>query len=345
MAIPVTILTGFLGAGKTTLLNRVLKAPQGRELAVVVNDFGEVNVDAALVVGFQGEKVRLENGCICCSLREDLEKCLLDLISSDPGLEGILVEASGLADPGPLAQTFALSEPLRAVAKLDSIIAVVDCEAFPYLSGKLAYLGRRQVAAADLVLLNKADLVDTEQLGQIKSELGRWVPGVRLVESHEANIPVELLLGVGRFSDAQVPEGEAVEVHLHQASQPGHSSCSHLHLQAWTFRSAGVFQVDKLIEAFQRIPQGVLRAKGFLRLDRDPKVRYLLQLCGTRFSFAPQGNWDEPAGNELVFLGLPGEMDCAELESILLSCKTQSLTGPILDFLKKHYPRAFALAR
>ncbi|MEM4204541.1 MAG: GTP-binding protein, partial [Candidatus Methanomethylicaceae archaeon] len=152
--IPVTIITGFLGAGKTSLLNHILQHTQGLRAAVLVNDFGEINIDAQLVVGVESNTVALSNGCICCTIRDDLLMTVLDLVARPERPEYILIETSGVSDPVSIALTFMLPE-LRPYVVVDSILTVIDCEQLPSLEGENAILADLQIRSADMVVLNK----------------------------------------------------------------------------------------------------------------------------------------------------------------------------------------------
>lgn len=312
--IPTYLLTGMLGAGKTTLLNRILKEPEGNRFGVLVNEFGSIDVDGELVETTGGPQLSLANGCICCTIRDDFEQAVLDLVTRHPYLDYLLIEASGVADPKPVANTFILSENLRELIRLDSVIAVVDSEAFPTLRGEAAYLARRQVAAADLVLLNKSDLVSEEGLAEVLSSLERWVPRLRTFQSIHGQLPLELLLGQSRFEEGQLPEGPAVEVHVHGKD----SSCHHDHdaphflLESWTYDQPGEFRPRALASILKTLPLGVYRAKGFVSLQGEDEPVFQVQLCGTRLDIRAASQNKKASG--LVFLAEEGSVDFEDLE-------------------------------
>jgi G3E family GTPase len=196
--IPVTVLTGYLGAGKTTLLNRILSEPHGKKYAVIVNEFGEVGIDNDLIVGADEEVFEMNNGCICCTVRGDLIRVIGGLMKRAGGFDGILIETTGLADPGPVAQTFFVDVDIAARAKLDSVVTVVDAKHLP-LRLKDSAEAEEQIAFADVIVLNKTDLVSADELKQVESMIRNINRFAKIVRTERAQVPLDQVLGLGSF--------------------------------------------------------------------------------------------------------------------------------------------------
>ncbi len=248
MSVPFTLLAGFLGSGKTTLLNRILREDHGERVAVMVNDFGDVNIDASLIVESSATRVTLENGCICCTIRDDLMSSVQELLKLPEPPDRVVVEMSGIAEPGAVLRTFALMErswPLH----LDGVVAVVDAEHFPLEGDPHHVLAREQMALADLVILNKIDLVGASRGGQLLAELHRWVPHARIVEAVHGNVPLEVVLGIGRALATELPDSEP-----HEA---GHG------FSTLTFRERAPLSLERLRTGVHRATAQRLSGQGF----------------------------------------------------------------------------------
>lgn len=280
-ATPVTVLTGFLGAGKTTLVNRLLAEDHGQRLAVLVNDFGAVNVDSELIVGINSGTVSLANGCVCCEIRDDLMAAVESVLRQDAELDGIVLEASGVAEPMGIARTFAAPEA-RPVVRLDRIIAVVDAEQLPDQVEDPATrdLVFSQIGYSDLVILNKVDLADAERVDRVRSFVQDRLPAVRIIEAEYADVPLQLLIGTH-------PDQEGTTITAEHDHEHDHRFVS------WVYRRSGPFDLAALQRTIATLPRSVYRIKGFVYGNGDRDRRYLLQAVGMRSDIVPHDSWGE----------------------------------------------------
>ena len=229
--IPVTVLTGYLGAGKTTLLNRILTEDHGKKYAVIINEFGEANIDNDLVVGADEEIFEMNNGCICCTMRGDLVRIIAGLMKRADKLDGIIVETTGLANPAPVAQTFFMDDEVRAKTALDAIVTVVDARFFLDRL-KDSHEAEDQVAFADVVLVNKTDLVNAEQLREVEARVRAINPYARQHRTQNSQIALDAILDKGAFDLQRILSIEPafLKHHDHPHHDPDHvhgPDCDH----------------------------------------------------------------------------------------------------------------------
>ncbi|MGM0766630.1 MAG: CobW family GTP-binding protein [Pseudomonadota bacterium] len=315
---PVTVLTGFLGAGKTTLLNRILTEEHGKKYAVIVNEFGETGIDNDLVVNADEEVFEMNNGCICCTVRGDLIRILGGLMKRADRFDAILLETTGLADPAPVAQTFFMDADVADKTRLDAVVTLVDAR---HLESQLkdSHEAAEQIAFADIVLLNKIDLVDANDLARVEARIRGMNPYARIVKSERCHVPIDDVLGQNAFDLQRVLEIEPhflEDDHAHEHDD----DVTSVSLQADSPLDPVKFNTW-FGELLREKGQDILRSKGILDIQGESE-RYVIQGVHMLMEGDLMGDWPvgQPRQSRLVFIGRG--LDDMGLEQGFASCQT-----------------------
>ena len=350
--IPVTVLTGYLGAGKTTLLNRILTEDHGKRYAVIVNEFGEIGIDNDLVVGTDEDVFEMNNGCVCCTVRGDLIRVVAGLMKRQrpgkPAFDAIIVETTGLADPGPVAQTFFVDEDVKAKTQLDSVTALVDAK---HVMARLddSKEAREQVAFADRIILNKVDLASEAELVSVEARLRALNPLAPITRATRADVPLHQVLGLGGFDLERIldinPEfanpahGEEGHVHdehcghdhhghdhVHDHSDHDHGPRGHSHgddIKGISLSLERPMDGAKFTAWLDRLlgeqGQNILRAKGIINVDGEDR-RLVFQAVHMILEGDLQREWgaNERRWSRAVFIGR--DLDEAALKAGFEAC-------------------------
>ncbi len=307
---PVTVITGYLGSGKTTLLNHILNNAQGLKVAVLVNEFGDINIDAQLLVSAEQNMVELSNGCICCTINESLVDSVYQVLEREEKMDYLVIETTGLADPLPIIMTFVGTE-LRNLTRLDSVLGVVDAETFGAALLK-SQVYSNQLIYSDVILLNKTDLVSDDAIAAIEQDIHLLKSGARILGcslQSSSDLPLSAILDVG-LADIKTYALSERELSNHLVSD---------RFVSIPFRSDRPFDFTKF-EHFlmHQLSENIFRAKGILWFEGQAQ-RYIFQLAGKRCSLSPDAQ-TRPTQNQLVIIG--HQLNPLQLHQQLSNCLT-----------------------
>lgn len=296
--LPVTIVTGFLGGGKTTLLNHIIQNFEGYKVAVLVNEFGDINIDSQLLVKVGDDvdenTIELTNGCICCTINDDFADAVYRILTRRERIDYLIIETTGVANPLPIALTF-LGTDLRDFTHLDSIVTVVDAETFNPKEHYESDVALDQIFCGDIIVLNKTDLVSHEKANKTEDFLRSVKEGARILRSEYGKVPLSLLLDVNLSDPGFFNESLAnIDVGSQHLNNDGFMSVS--------FQSNRPIALKKFQQFLDyQLPENVFRAKGILWFEDSP-LRHVFQLSGKRFSI-DDSEWITPQKNQMVLIG------------------------------------------
>ena len=325
--IPVTVLTGYLGAGKTTLLNRILSENHGRRYAVIVNEFGEIGIDNDLIVESDEEIYEMNNGCVCCTVRGDLIRTVEGLMRRPGRFDAILVETTGLADPAPVAQTFFMDDDVRAKTRLDAVVALVDAKHLP-LRLKDSKEAEDQIAFADVIVLNKTDLVSPEELAKVEGLVRAINPTARIHRTNRSEVDLKEVLDRGAFDLKRALENDPHfldedDHHGHHHHDHAASDIHDVSVKSVSLR-AGEMDPKKFFPWIEKVTQAegpnILRLKGVIALKDGPD-RYVVQGVHMIIEGDHQRPWKDGEKHEsrLVFIGR--DLDAEKLKRTFEACQ------------------------
>ncbi|MTI11057.1 CobW family GTP-binding protein [Curvivirga aplysinae] len=310
--VPVCVISGFLGAGKTTLLNNILNGDHGLNITVLVNDFGAIDIDSQLLAKQEGNTISLKNGCICCSLQNDLVFELQALLSNPDGPpEYIVIEASGVSDPSKIIS--ALKYPqIRDVFQIDSVVTLIDVQTIQDLEGDVKHLAMSQLDTADIIVMNKVADVSKADLQRIHDD---WLyPSARVIETNYSDVPLDILFSLSGRSKALMDSSNLKHEHSHKGL-----------FHTWHWKSDQQIDVTKLRSAIMKLPKDIYRAKGVFFSDAYPDERVVLQVVGARQEWSKDQYQNQDRQSQLVMISMKKEVDMSAIQEQLDDCVLGSI--------------------
>ncbi|NJK61965.1 MAG: GTP-binding protein [Synechococcaceae cyanobacterium SM2_3_1] len=323
--LPVTIITGFLGSGKTTLLNYILRNNQDLKVAVLVNEFGDIDIDSQLLVSIDEDMVQLSNGCICCTINDGLIDAVFQVLEREDPVDYLVVETTGIADPVPIALSF-LGTELKELTRLDSIITLIDAESFNH-EHYYSDAALNQILYGDVILINKTDLISPEKVNELEHFLHEIRGKGRILRCQQSQVPLEAIIDIRVHTPVALQKySDHRHAHHHELDHDHHHA--HIHSDHLTndgfvsisFESDRPFDLQQFQNFLNNLPDETYRAKGLLWFTIKDE-RYIFQLSGKRFTLDPDPRPGRPQRNQLVIIGR--HLDQSSIHQQLTDCLAQ----------------------
>lgn len=313
--ISVTVISGFLGTGKTTLVNHILSARSQEKIALIVNDFGDINIDRRLVKVVDEDVIELSNGCICCTMRASFFETVMHLVKSSDALDHIIIESSGVADPGVLTSTL-LSPMLKGLIKVDGIITLVDANQLSASYRQYPTLVIQQIKLSNLIVLNKIDLVSEQDKESARTMIRHWKPRACIIETTNAQVPTDVLFGFSQTAVQFTPLPKTFSfMSVNEPAEVDHSKM----FDSVSYRTDKIFSKKSLSQWQESLPVEVIRAKAIINLGKEEGIVNFNRV-GSWYRFEPMKDVAEVSASEFVFIGNKGWTKDFDLKKSLENC-------------------------